>query len=73
MARGAIVEAEVLEELPRLLYRLKTSAQSQIIGHPVGAAERNYVRLLKGDRVEVELSPDDPSRGRILKKLPAAG
>jgi translation initiation factor IF-1 len=67
---GAVVVAEVLEELPSLLYRLRTAGQQQIVGHPVGAAERNFVRLLKGDRVEVELSRDDPGRGRIVRKLP---
>jgi translation initiation factor IF-1 len=63
------VQAEVLEELPSLLYRLRTASQQQIVGHPAGGAERNFVRLVKGDRVEVELGNDDPSRGRILRKL----
>jgi translation initiation factor IF-1 len=67
------LEAEVLEELPSLLYRLRTADQQQIVGHPAGAAERNFVRLVRGDRVEVELGSSDPSRGRILRKLPAAG
>jgi translation initiation factor IF-1 len=62
------VDAEVLEELPSQLYRLRTASQQLIVGHPVGAAERNYVRLLKGDQVEVELSPLDPARGRIVRK-----
>jgi translation initiation factor IF-1 len=66
------VEAEVLEELPSLLYRLRTASQRQIVGHPAGGAERNFVRLVKGDRVEVELGRDDPSRGRILRKLAPA-
>lgn len=64
-----MVEAEVLEELPSLLFRLRTAAQAQILGHAAGGAERNWVRLLKGDRVEVELSQDQPGRGRIVKKL----
>jgi translation initiation factor IF-1 len=65
------LQAEVVEELPSLLYRLKAEGERQIVGHPAGAAERNFVRLLKGDRVEVELSRDDPGRGRIVRKLPA--
>jgi translation initiation factor IF-1 len=67
------VEAEVLEELPSQLYRLRTASQRLIVGHPAGAAERNFVRLVKGDRVEVELGRDDPSRGRILRKLAVKG
>jgi translation initiation factor IF-1 len=63
------VAAEVLEELPSQLYRLRTAGQQLIVGHPVGAAERNYVRLLKGDQVEVELSPLDPAKGRIVRKM----
>lgn len=63
------VTAEILEELPSQLYRLRTANQQSITGHPVGAAERNYVRLLIGDQVEVELSPLDPARGRIIRKL----
>jgi len=63
------VEAEVKEELPSLLYRLVTDSGQQVLGHPVGSAERNYVRLLPGDRVEVELGAADPTRGRIARKL----
>jgi translation initiation factor IF-1 len=68
MTAAIRVEAEVLEELPSQLYRLRTATQQLIVGHPVGAAERNYVRLLRGDQVEVELSPLDPARGRIVRK-----
>ncbi len=67
------LEAEVLEELPSLLYRLRTESMEQIVGHPAGGAERNFVRLLKGDRVEVELGENDPSRGRILRKIGEKG
>jgi translation initiation factor IF-1 len=35
----------------------------------VGMVKRNFVRLVPGDRVEVELTPHDPTRGRITKKL----
>ena len=67
------VRADVVEELPSQLYRLRTDSQQQITGHPAGGAERNFLRLVKGDRVEVELSRDDPSRGRILRKLRVPG
>ncbi len=63
----------MIEELPSQLYRLRTASQQNILGHPAGGAERNFVRLLKGDRVEVELSRDDPFRGRIVRKLRNAG
>ena len=63
------VEATVLEELPSLLYRLELGNQSKVLAHAAGTAARNWVRLLPGDRVEVEFSEHDLTRGRILKKL----
>jgi translation initiation factor IF-1 len=71
-----VVNAVVVEELPGLLFRLELGNQSQVLAHGAGtaivkdgAAVRNWVRLLPGDRVEVELAEQDPTRGRILKKL----
>jgi translation initiation factor IF-1 len=63
------VEAKVLEELPSLVYRLELSNKSQVLAHGAGASERNWVRLLPGDRVEVEFAERDPTRARILKKI----
>lgn len=63
------VEARVLEELPALLFRLELDNRQTLLATGAGAAERNWVRLLPGDRVEVELSPSDPTRGRIVKKV----
>jgi translation initiation factor IF-1 len=63
------VEAKVLEELPSLLYRLELDNQKRILAHPAGAAQINFVRLLPGDRVEVELTSTDLTRGRITRKL----
>jgi translation initiation factor IF-1 len=63
------VEAKVLEELPSLLYRLELDNQKRVLAHPGGAAQINFVRLLPGDRVEVELGSNDLTRGRITRKL----
>jgi translation initiation factor IF-1 len=63
------VEATVVEELPSLLYRLELSNKAQVRAHGAGAAKRNWVRLLPGDRVEVEFAEHDLTRGRILKKV----
>lgn len=63
------VEAEVLEELPSLVYRLKLPNEAKVLAHAAGTAERNWVRLLPGDRVEVEFAEHDLTRGRITKKL----
>jgi translation initiation factor IF-1 len=63
------VEAVVVEELPSLLYRLELSNKAQVLAYGAGAAQRNWVRLLPGDRVEIELGEHDLTRGRILKKI----
>ena len=63
------VEAVVLEELPGLLFRVELSNKSQVLAHGAGAAVRNWVRLLPGDRVEIEFAEHDLTRGRIEKKI----
>jgi translation initiation factor IF-1 len=63
------VEAVVVEELPSLLYRLELSNKAKVLAHAAGVAQKNWVRLLPGDRVEVEFAEHDLSRGRILKKV----
>ena len=68
------VEATVTEELPSLLYRLELENKAQVLAHgslsaPAGQASRNWVRLLPGDRVEVEFAERDLTRGRIIRKL----
>jgi translation initiation factor IF-1 len=72
MSSSRVVEAVVVEELPSLVFRLELKNKAQVLAHGTGAtpaAARNWVRLLPGDRVEVELAEHDPTRGRILRKL----
>ena len=64
-----IVEAEVVEEMPSQLYKLVLGNQASVLGHLAGNQARNFVRLRPGDRVEVDLSPHDETRGRIVKKI----
>lgn len=63
------VEAHVLEELPSLIFKIELKNRQTVTAHLAGEKKRNFVRLLPGDRVEVELSPHDATRGRILRKL----
>jgi translation initiation factor IF-1 len=63
------VQAIVIEELPSLLYRLELSNKAKVLAHAAGAGQKNWVRLLPGDRVEIEFAEHDLSRGRILKKV----
>jgi len=68
-----LVAATVVEEKPSAIYVVALEKQQRVLAHLVGAVERNFVRLVPGDRVEVELSPHDPTRGRIVKKLGRPG
>jgi translation initiation factor IF-1 len=63
------VEGIVVAQLPSGLYQLEVEGPRRITAHPAPGAVRNFVRLLVGDRVEIELSPRDPSRGRVMKRL----
>jgi len=64
-----LLPATVLEELPRAVYRVELETKQQVLAHAVGTVKRNFVRLLPGDRVEVELMPHDYTRGRITRKV----
>ena len=63
------VEAIVTELLPNAKVRVRLQNESLVLAHPAGAVKVNFVRLRPGDRVQVELSPNDPARGRIVKLL----
>ena len=63
------VKATVLEERPSAIYLVVLEGRQQVLAHLVGVVTRNFVRLVPGDRVEVELAPHDPTRGRITRKL----
>ncbi len=67
--QGIKVTAVVVEERPSAVYQLVLPTQQKVLAHLVGVVKRNFVRLVPGDRVEVELSPHDPTRGRIMRKL----
>jgi len=63
------VEAVVVDLLPSSVVRVKLENETLVLAHAAGATKTNFVRMRPGDRVQVELSPHDPGRGRILKLL----
>jgi translation initiation factor IF-1 len=63
------VEAVVVELMPNAVVRVKLDNQRLVLAHAAGAAKVNFVRVRPGDRVQVELSPHDPGRGRIVRLL----
>ncbi|HEX5227092.1 MAG TPA: translation initiation factor IF-1 [Bryobacteraceae bacterium] len=66
---AAVIEAVVVELLPSAIVKVKLQNESLVLAHAAGAAKTNFVRVRPGDKVQVELSPNDPGRGRIVKKL----
>jgi translation initiation factor IF-1 len=65
----ASVTARVVEEAPNGMFKVELENKDLALAHPAAQQARNFVRLLPGDRVEVVLSPHDPTRGRITRKL----
>ncbi|HME07155.1 MAG TPA: translation initiation factor IF-1 [Bryobacteraceae bacterium] len=63
------VEAIVVDLLPSALVQVKLENETLVLAHAAGATKTNFMRMRPGDKVEVELSPHDPGRGRILKLL----
>lgn len=59
------VEGEVLEALPNAMFRVKLLNGHVVLAHISGKMRMHYIRILPGDKVTVELSPYDLSRGRI--------
>ncbi len=63
------VVATVITRLPNATYRLELASGRQVLAHPAGASARNFERVRPGDRVRVELSAHDRTRGRIMELL----
>jgi translation initiation factor IF-1 len=63
------VTGVIAAQLPSGLYQVDVNGTRKITAHIGGGMDRNFVRLLVGDRVEVELTPRHPTRGRIVRKL----
>ncbi len=60
------MEGEITEALPNLMFRVKLDNDHEVLGHLAGKMRRYRIRVLPGDRVRVEISPYDLSRGRIV-------
>jgi translation initiation factor IF-1 len=59
------MEGEVTEALPNALFRVKLETGQMVLAHVSGKIRKNFIRILPGDKVKVELSPYDLTRGRI--------
>src|SRR5207248_11722785 len=63
------VEGEVTEALPNTMFRVQLDNGHSVLGHISGKMRRYYIRILPGDRVKVELSPYDLTKGRITYRF----
>jgi translation initiation factor IF-1 len=67
--RRAAVNGVVMETLPSALYKVRLDQGSLVVAHIADRMDRNFVRILVGDKVRIELSPTDVGRGRIVERL----
>jgi translation initiation factor IF-1 len=63
------IEGTVTESLPNAMFRVDLDNELNVLAHISGKIRRNYIKILPGDRVKVEVSPYDLSRGRITYRL----
>jgi len=63
------LEGEVTEALPSALFRVKLETGSLILAHVSGKIRKHFIRILPGDKVKIELSPYDLTRGRITYRM----
>ena len=60
------MQGEVLENLPNATFRVKLENGHVVLGHISGKMRMNFIKILQGDKVTVELSPYDLAKGRIV-------
>lgn len=68
MAKEEAIEvvATVVEALPNAMFRVELENKHKVLAHISGKMRKNFIRILPGDKVSVELSPYDLTRGRIV-------
>ena len=70
MAKDVIeIEGKILESMPNAMFRVELENGHEILAHISGKIRKNFIRILPGDRVKVEMTPYDLSRGRITFRL----
>lgn len=62
-------EGTVKESLPNAMFRVQLDNQHIVLAHISGKIRKNFIRILPGDRVKVELTPYDLNRGRITYRV----
>ena len=65
---GIVVEGKVLETLPNAMFRVEIENGHKVLAHVSGKMRMHFIRILPEDKVTVELSPYDLTRGRITRR-----
>lgn len=65
----SVIEGEVTEALPSTLFRVTLDDGRAVLGHLSGKMRLHYIKVLPGDRVQVEMTPYDETKGRIIRRL----
>ena len=66
MAKDVIeLEGTIIESMPNAMFRVKLENDHEILAHISGKIRKNFIRILPGDKVKVEMTPYDLTRGRI--------
>lgn len=63
------MEGTVLEALPNAMFRVELENKMVMLAHISGKIRKNFIRILPGDKVKIELSPYDLTRGRITYRM----
>ena len=68
MSKADVIEVEgtVLEKLPNAMFKVELENKLVVLAHISGKLRMNFIRILPGDKVTIELSPYDLSKGRII-------
>ena len=68
MSKSDVIEVEgkVVEKLPNAMFKVELENGHQVLGHISGKLRMNFIKILPGDKLTIELSPYDLTKGRII-------
>lgn len=70
MAKDVIeLEGTIIESMPNAMFKVKLENEHEILAHISGKIRKNFIRILPGDKVKVEMTPYDLTKGRITFRL----
>jgi len=70
MAKDVIeIEGTIVESMPNAMFKVELENGHEILAHISGKIRKNFIRILPGDRVKVEMTPYDLTKGRITFRL----